>query len=75
MLPPEFGKGLIRALHDALAANINPRACRHLTVHHEALAIERIEMLPRRPMRYKIRIGDEDARCIAMRAKNAYRLA
>ena len=34
--PPDFREGLVGALHDALAADIDPRARSHLAVHHQA---------------------------------------
>ncbi len=41
----ELSEGLVRALHDALRADVDPRARGHLAVHHEALAIELVEVL------------------------------
>ena len=46
-----FGEGLVGALDDALAAYVDPGPGRHLAVHHETLAIEFVEVLPRRPLR------------------------
>ena len=68
-------EGLVSALHDALAADIDPGAGRHLAVHHQALAIELVEMLPGRPVRHQIGIGDQHARRIRMGAEDADRLA
>src|SRR3546814_8679867 len=45
--PRNFGEGLVGALNDALAADVNPRPRGHLTVHHQPGAIELLEMLPR----------------------------
>ena len=67
VLATRFGKRLVRALHDALAADVDPRAGRHLAEHHQALAIELVEVLPRRPMRDQVRIGDQHARRVRMR--------
>ncbi len=39
----DFDEGLVGALNDALRADIDPRAGRHLAVHHQALAIELVE--------------------------------
>ena len=75
MLAADFGEGLVGALHDALRADIDPRARRHLAVHHQALAIELVEMLPGAPMRHEIGIGDEHARRILVGAEDADRLA
>ena len=71
MLATHFGKGLVGALNDALATDIDPRAGRHLAVHHEALAIERVEMVPGRPVRHQIGIGDQHARRVGMGAEDA----
>src|SRR6185369_1483335 len=49
VLAPRLDEGLVRALHDALAAYVDPRARGHLAVHHQALAIELVEVLPGRP--------------------------
>ena len=70
-----FGEGLVGALHDALAADVDPRAGGHLAVHGEALAIELVEVLPGRPVRHQIGIGDQHARRIRMGRKHAHRLA
>ena len=74
MMPADLGEGLVRALHDALRPDIDPRACGHLPVHHQALAIELAEMLERRPMRHEVRVRDQHARRIRMGAKHADRL-
>ena len=39
-------KCLKGALHDSLRADVNPRAGRHLSVHHQAGALEFVEFLP-----------------------------
>ena len=75
MLAAHFGEGLVGALHDALAADVDPAAGRHLAEHHQALAIELVEVVPVRPARHEVRIGDEHARRIGVRAEDADRLA
>ena len=75
VLPPRFGEGLVGALHDALAADVDPRARRHLAVHHQALAVELVEVLPRRPLRHEVRVGDQHARRVGVRLEHADRLA
>ena len=75
MLAADLDEGLVGALHDALAADVDPRAGRHLAVHHQALAIELVEMLPGRPVRHEVGIGDQHARRIGMGAEHADRLA
>ena len=58
MLASHFDKGFVGALHDALAADVDPRSGRHLAVHHETFFIELAEVIPVRPCGYKIRIRD-----------------
>jgi len=47
-------EGLVGALHYALAADVDPRARRYLAVHHQALAIEFVELVPGGPVRHEI---------------------
>ena len=75
VLTAHFDERLVRALHDALAADVDPRARRHLAEHHQAAAIEFVEVLPRRPVRHEIRIREQHARRIGVRAEHADRLA
>ena len=42
-------ESFVRALHNALRADVDPASGRHLAVHHQALAIELVEMSPRLP--------------------------
>src|SRR5678809_461568 len=44
----------------------SPGPGRHLAVHHEALAVQLVEVLPRGPGRHQHRIGDEDARGVGV---------
>ena len=64
-------KCLERTLHDALRADIDPTARGHLAVHHQALALECMEMIPVGPRADEIRIRDQNSRRVFMRAKNA----
>jgi hypothetical protein len=75
MLAANLGEGFIGALHDALCADIDPGPRRHLAVHHQALAIEFIEVVPCAPMRHEVRIGDEDSRRILVGGEDADRLS
>jgi hypothetical protein len=75
MLVRDREERLVRTLHNPLAADVNPAARSHLTVHHQALAIEFVEVFPRRPMRHQVRVGQQHARCVRMRAEHADRLA
>jgi hypothetical protein len=73
--PADLDEGLVSALNDALRPDIDPGAGRHLAVHHQALAVEFVEVVPGRPMRHEIGIGDQHARCVGMGAEDADRLA
>ena len=73
--PPHLHERLVGALHDALAADVDPRAGRHLAVHHQALAIELVEVRQRRPVRHDVGVGDQHARRVGVRAEHADRLA
>src|SRR5579883_2901937 len=41
-----LGKSLVCSLHDALTANVDPRAGSHLAIHHQALLFELVKMFP-----------------------------
>ena len=75
MLAAHFGEGLVGALNDALRADVDPGAGRHLAVHHQALAIEFVEMVPGRPFRHQVGIGDQHAGRVRVGAEDADRLA
>ena len=68
-------EGLVGALHDALRADVDPRARGHLAVHHEALAIELVEAVPGRPVRHEVGVGDQHPRRVGVGAEHADRLA
>ena len=75
VLAADLDEGLVGALHDALAADIDPGAGGHLAVHHQALAIELVEMVPGRPVRHEVGVGDQHARRVGVGAEDADRLA
>ncbi len=75
MLPAHLDEGLVGALHDALAADVDPRAGGHLAVHGETLAVELVEVLPGGPVRHQIGIGDQHARRVRVGREHADRLA
>ena len=75
VLARHLDEGLVGALHDALAADVDPRARGHLAEHHQALAVELVEMLPGRPVRHQVGVGDQDARRVGVGAEDADRLA
>ncbi|MNS66587.1 hypothetical protein D3C72_998070 [compost metagenome] len=68
-------EGLEGALHDALRADIDPRAGGHLAVHHQSGAVQLIELVPVGPVRHEVGVGDQHARRVSVRAENAHRLA
>jgi len=75
VLAPSLDEGFVGALHDALAADVDPRASGHLAVHHQALAVELVEVLPGAPLGHQIGIGEQHARRIDVGAEHAHRLA
>ncbi len=75
VLAAGLDEGLVGALDDALAADVDPGACGHLAVHHQAEAIELVEFFPARPVRHEVRVGDQHARRIGMGPEHAHGLA
>ncbi len=75
VLAAGLDEGFVGALHDALRADIDPRAGRHLAVHGQALLIQLVEMVPGRPVRHEVGVGDQHARRILVGAEHADRLA
>ena len=73
--PRHLDKSLVGALHDALAADVDPGARGHLTVHREPAAIQLVKVFPCRPVRHQIRVRDEHPRRVRMRREYADRLA
>ena len=75
MAPAHLDEGLVGALHDALGADVDPGPGGHLAVHHEALAVELVEVIPGRPVRHEVGIGDQHAGRVRVGAEDAHRLA
>ena len=75
VLASHLDEGLVGALHDALAADVDPAAGGHLAEHHESLAIELAEMLPGRPGGDEVRVRDQHARRVRVRLEHADRFA
>ena len=75
MLTPRLDKGLIRALHNALRANVNPATGGHLAVHEQSLAIQFVKMFPIRPFRHEVRVRQQHARRIGMGFEHTHRFA
>jgi hypothetical protein len=66
-----FRQRFVRALQDALRADVNPASCRHLAVHRQPAILEVAEGFPRCPRGHQQRVGDEDARRPLVRAEDA----
>ena len=64
------GKGFKGALHNALRADVDPTAGRHLAIHHQALAFEFVKMLPVGPGADEIGVGNQNSRRIFVSAKD-----
>ncbi len=71
----QLGERLVRALQDALRADVDPAAGRHLPVHGEPAVLEVAKRVPRRPGRHEQRVGDEDPRRPGMRTEDGDGLA
>src|SRR5207245_11374695 len=71
MLTAHFGERLVGALDDALRADVDPAAGRHLAVHHQPLAIEVVEHVPVRPFGDEGGLGDEHPGPIVVSAAQA----
>ena len=74
VLTSTLGKRFVRALHDTLCADVDPRSSGHLTVHHQTQRVETTELIPRCPLRYEVRIRNDHAWRACMRLHNAHRL-
>jgi hypothetical protein len=66
---------LVRALEDALRADVDPRAGRHLPVHRQAQLLKPAELLPVRPVADQVGVRDEHARRPLVRLHHADRAA
>ena len=75
VLAAGLDEGLVGALHDALGADVDPGPGGHLAVHHQALAIELVEVLPGRPVRHQVGVGDQHPRRVRVGPEHADRLA
>ena len=69
------GEGLVGALQDALGADVDPGAGRHLAVHGQAELLQAAELLPGGPLRDQVGVGDEHARGPLVGSHDADRLA
>ena len=69
------GEGLEGALQDALGADVDPRAGRHLAVHGQAEVLEAAELLPVGPVADQVGVRDQHPRGPLVGAHDADRLA
>ena len=69
------GERLVGALQDALRADVDPRAGRHLAVHGQAELLEPAELRPRRPVAHEVGVGEQHARRPLVRPQHADRPA
>ncbi|MCY1355607.1 hypothetical protein D9M69_420370 [compost metagenome] len=75
MLAASLDEGLIGALDDALAADVDPAAGGHLAVHGQALGVQLVEVFPGGPVRHQVGVGDQHARGVGVGLEHADRLA
>ena len=69
------GERLVRALQDALRADVDPGAGGHLPVHGQAELLQAPELRPGRPVADQVGVGDEHPRRPLVRPEHADRLA
>ena len=69
------GERLVGALQDALGADVDPGAGRHLAVHGQPERLQPAELLPGGPLRHQVGVGDQHPRRPLVRAEDADRLA
>ena len=75
VLAASFGECLVRSLHDALRADVNPTAGRHLAIHRKPAPVEFGEMCPCGPARYQVRVRDQNPWSIRVSPEDAHRTA
>lgn len=75
MLAAGLREGLVGALQNALCADVDPRAGRHLAEHHQAAFFQVVEVLLRGPVRHDIAVGQQHTWGVGVRADDADRLA
>src|SRR5437762_2214760 len=75
MFPPGSGKSFKGTLNNPLAADVNPRARSHLSVHRQSHPLEPIELGVVVPLPDEIGVGDQDARCFIVGPEFADRLS
>jgi len=68
------GERFIRTLEDPLAADVDPGTGRHLAVHHQSGGVELAELLPGRPLRHQVGVGEQHPRRALVRLEHRDRL-
>ena len=71
----DLREALVGPLQDPLAADVDPGAGGHLAVHRQPEVLQPAELVPVRPVRHQVGVGDEDARRPLVGAEHADRLA
>ena len=71
VLPGQRAEGFVRALQDALRADVDPAARGHLAEHDQALALPLVEVFLRGPMRHDVGVGDQHTRGVSWVRKTA----
>src|SRR5713226_131331 len=69
------GESLIRTLQDALRANVDPAAGRHLAVHGQPHLLQTAELFPSSPLGHQEAVRDQHPGSQFLRADDANRLA
>src|SRR5262249_25770834 len=68
-------EGLVGTLENALSADVDPAAGRHLAEHRQTHRLQPTELFPSGPLRNQQAIGNQHARSQGMAAKDRDRLA
>ena len=68
-------KGFVSALHNALRADVDPGSGGHLAVHHQALFIELVKVLPVGPVGHQVGVGQQHPGGVGVGLEHAHRLA
>ena len=73
LLGGQRAEGFIGSLQDALAADVDPAAGGHLSVHDQAEPLELPEVFPGRPARHEQAVRDQHPGGVLMGTKDAHR--
>jgi hypothetical protein len=75
VLATGFHEGFVGALHDPLAADVDPAPGGHLAIHRQPFRVQFVEVFPGGPVRHEVRVGDQHARRVFVGFEHANRLA